>query len=518
MSDAAATLTPQAIEAIEGMLEDFAQFRCDPYGFVLYSYPWLQPGTRLADYDGPDDWQIEVLVHVGQEVAKREGDPAAAWAAIKIAVASGHGIGKTALIAWLIHWFLCCFPFPQIKVTAGTMNQLSGKTWRELAVWHRMSIQESFFLWTATRFALREAKERWFAEAIPWSEHNSDSFAGTHERYVMYLFDEGSTIADIIWEVSEGAMTTPLCIWIVFGNPVRNTGRFRECFRKRRKYWWTRRVDARAARMTNKAQIALWEEEYADKEDWRRTRIYGQFPEQAVNQLIPEAAVDRCRTLDLPGHTVFPVRIGCDVARFGDDDTTIIVMRGRVALESFAFHHKDTIQIYTKLVQLWNHWRTECDNVVLFVDDGGIGGAVTDMLARVKGLRVIPVDSGASALEKDRFNRIRMEMWWTMALAVKKGLDLRALDGKFFERMKDDMINIEYVQAAQSMIYTLESVKSLKDRGLPSPDYATSLALTLAYPVPSVPDLSMTGMGSAVLKRKTKGGTSVGRRRREGRR
>lgn len=519
MSTLGDNLTPEAAAAIEEMMREFAQFRCDPYGFVLYAYPWGQPGTRLSEHDGPDDWQIEVLEYIGREVAKREGDPAVAWAAIKIAVASGHGIGKTALIAWLLHWFISCFMSPQIVVTAGTLTQLMTKTWRELSIWHGMSIHEPFFVWTATKFALREAKDKWFASAIPWTEHNSDSFAGTHEKYVMYLFDEGSTIPESIWEVSEGAMTTFLCIWVVFGNPVRNTGRFKECFGKRREFWWTRRVDARKARMTNKADIAQKEKEYANDEDYLRTRIYGQFPVQAVNQLIAESWVERCRTLDLPGHEVFPIRIGCDVARFGGDSTTILVMQGRVALEAFDFQHKDTVQIYTKLVQLWNHWRTVNENVVIFVDDIGVGGGVVDMLALVRGLRLIPVDSGATALEKDKYANVRMEMWWNMAGAVKRGLDLRALPERFYTRLKDDMINIEYTQSVQSMIYTLESVKSLKDRSLPSPDYGTVLALTLAYPVPSVPDLSRTGMGSAALrKNKTKGGTSAGRRRREGRR
>lgn len=499
----------------ELLMEDMARFRTDPYGFVLYSYPWGVPGMRLAPLpDGtiptPDDWQIDVLEYIGEEVRKREGNIQEAMAAIKLAVASGHGVGKTALVAWLLHWFVSCFPFPQIKVTAGTFAQLTGKTWRELAVWHNMSVQEPFFKWTATRFYLKDEPETWFAEAIPWSAHNSDSFAGTHEYNVLYLFDEGSTIDDVIWEVSEGAMTTQMCLWIVFGNPVRNTGRFKECFTKRRKYWKTFKVDSRTARMTNKAQLKVWEEEYGEDSDWFRTRVRGEFPRQSAYQLVSEEWMDRCRTLVVPGQQIFPIRISCDVARFGSDDTTIMVLQGRKALEAHYFHHKNTVQIYTKLVALWNYYRQRHDNVVLFVDDIGVGGGVVDMLGTVNGMRVIGVDAGAGAIDPDKYLNLRMEMWWNAAQAVKAGVDFTALEGKFFDRLKDDMINIEYIQSPSTMVYQLESVKSLKDRGLPSPDYATAFVMSLAYPVPFVPQ-STQGQGNS----KSKGGSSVRRRRRE---
>ena len=48
------------------------------------------------------------------------------------------------------------------------------------------------------------APETWFASAIPWSEHNSEAFAGTHERDVLLVFDEASKIADVIGKYPRG--------------------------------------------------------------------------------------------------------------------------------------------------------------------------------------------------------------------------------------------------------------------------------------------------------------------------
>ena len=123
-------------------------------------------------------------------------------------------------------------PHPQIVVTANTREQLLKKTFRELSVWHKLLINTGWFTWTATKFYHNDHPETWFAAAVPWSAERPESFAGTHAEHVMLLFDEASGIHDVIWEVAEGAMTTAGAAWLVFGNPTRNTGRFRECFGK----------------------------------------------------------------------------------------------------------------------------------------------------------------------------------------------------------------------------------------------------------------------------------------------
>ena len=71
------------------------------------------------------------------------------------------------------------------------------------------------------------------------------------------LLDEASAIPDTVWDTIEGALTdadTEL-LWCVFGNPTRNTGRFRECFAGGRfaHRWQPRQIDSRSVAMTNKA-------------------------------------------------------------------------------------------------------------------------------------------------------------------------------------------------------------------------------------------------------------------------
>ncbi|MEI7000490.1 terminase, partial [Klebsiella pneumoniae] len=89
--------------------------------------------------------------------------------------------------------------------------------------------------------------------------HNTEAFAGLHNerKRIIVVFDEASNIADLVWEVAEGALTDEdtEIIWVAFGNPTRNTGRFRECFRKYRHRWKCAQIDSRTVEGTNKQQL-----------------------------------------------------------------------------------------------------------------------------------------------------------------------------------------------------------------------------------------------------------------------
>ena len=83
--------------------EQLGLYRYDPLGFVKFAFPWGRPGTVLAGESGPKPWQCEVLERLGRGLKQRDTSPDEA---VRMAVASGHGIGKSALVAWIILWAL----------------------------------------------------------------------------------------------------------------------------------------------------------------------------------------------------------------------------------------------------------------------------------------------------------------------------------------------------------------------------------------------------------------------------
>lgn len=479
------------------LIEEIARFDKDPVGWSRFAYPW---GTgELSDSQGARDWQDDI-----NSVIRDHLNSSDRFQPLLIAVSSGHGIGKSAEIGMVVNWAMSTCVDTRVIVTANTDTQLRTKTWPEISKWFRLAINAHWFNINATSVHSIDAQREksWRADAIPWSENRTEAFAGLHNKgkRIIVVFDEGSAISDKIYEVTEGALTdeNTEIIWIVFGNPTRNTGRFKACFGKNRHRWVTRRIDSREVDGTNKTQIARWAEDYGEDSDFFRVRVRGEFALQSSNQLITEESLDLCREFIAADHELFPIRITCDVARFGTDDTVIGVMQGRKLLEMIEMHGKDTVASFSKLAECYNHWRKKSDRIHIFIDDIGVGGGVTDM-CRNAGLPVTGVNSGATDFpEKNVCLNLRMSMWRTMAQAIKDGLDLTAITQMQFEKLKDDLINIEYFSNPQNQKYQLESVDSLKARGLPSPDRGTAIALSFAYPVPNMVQSSVDRFKKAV--------------------
>lgn len=113
------------LEQIDGQLEeDIAGFALDPYGYAMYAFPWGQEGTELADVDGPREWQGDTLKIIGNHLQ----NPATRFQPLQVAVASGHGIGKSAEISMIIKWAMDTCDDCKIIVTANTEKQLLTKT------------------------------------------------------------------------------------------------------------------------------------------------------------------------------------------------------------------------------------------------------------------------------------------------------------------------------------------------------------------------------------------------------
>jgi hypothetical protein len=160
---------------------DLGGFQHDPLGYVLWAFPWGQPG-ELEHEKGPRDWQREVLREVGELAAKGKET----GEAIQEAVSSGHGIGKSALVAWLTRWAIATHEDARGVITANTDTQLRNKTWPELSKWHRLAMDRELFVLTATSlYSAEKAHEKtWRLDAVPWSENNTPQPGQAHHRRV----------------------------------------------------------------------------------------------------------------------------------------------------------------------------------------------------------------------------------------------------------------------------------------------------------------------------------------------
>ena len=278
------------------------QIRDDPEAFVLFCFPWGREGTPLAQFDGPRRWQRSVLRQLAEHIRQNNGR--LDFETFRLATASGRGIGKSALVAWLITWMLTTRIGSTTIVSANTENQLVTKTWPELTKWLGMTVNAHWFEPSATTVRpakwLTEAVARdlkrdtraWGANAQLWSAENPDAYAGTHNfDGVLLIFDEASGIDDRIWSVSSGFFTenTPNRFWFAFSNPRRNTGYFYECFHGKREFWQTRVVDARSVEGTDPRVYQQIIDEWGPDSIQAQVEVYGQFPDAGDDQFIPSS-------------------------------------------------------------------------------------------------------------------------------------------------------------------------------------------------------------------------------------
>lgn len=457
------------------MIDYLAGFYADPLGFVMAVYPWQMPDTILADEEGPDKWQAEYLEELGKQVLECDDG---VRGVIQMAVASGHGVGKTSLVAWIIHWFLTTRPNAHIVATANTGAQLSDKTWRELAKWKQLAINGHHFEWTATSYKFIPSAKTQYAMGIPWSEHNSESFAGLHETYVMTLYDEASGIPDTIWEVTAGALTTgENVLHLVFGNMTKSSGRFHSCFHKDRKRWTTFSVDSRTAKKTNKKILDEWIEDYGIDSDFVRVRVLGLPPNQATLQFIPTdvvmAAFEREHKEETYRHAAKVLAV--DVAREGDDSTVLCCRHGLKLLWEKEYRGLNLMEV----VQVVAEFEDKENPDAVFIDEVGIGAGVIDR-GRELGRQWIGHKGSHKSSLKSCGNK-RAECWYKMRTWLEDA-DLTALQKDRRQVMIDDLTGIEY--CFDRIDRTLMEKKiDMKRRGLASPDHGDALAMTFTQTV-----------------------------------
>src|SRR6056297_3613594 len=121
------SLTNQDLE----LIEELGSYAYDPLGCVRWAFPWGEPG-ELARYSEPYKWQCEYLEELGDHL--RNGTVA------RLATASGHGTGKSALNGMETWALFSTREGTRGVITANTDNQLRTKTWVEMAKWHRLFI------------------------------------------------------------------------------------------------------------------------------------------------------------------------------------------------------------------------------------------------------------------------------------------------------------------------------------------------------------------------------------------
>lgn len=492
-------VAPNTVSTENRLADDLSHFYADPLGFVMYAYPWdTEASIQLVKLEepwslrfnseyGPDRWACELLDRIGLQVLERGFDGKNAVDPIQEAVASGHGVGKSAMTGWIVDWIMSTRPYAQGTVTANTSTQLETKTWAQIAKWTKLCITAHWFNLSMGRGSMKmshkEHPESWFCSAQTCREENSEAFAGQHaaNSTSFYINDEAAAIPNPIWDVQEGGLTDGEPMRFVFGNTTRNTGKFHDCFSIDAHRWNLTRVDSRSVQITNKKKIQEWVDDYGEDSDFVRSRVRGEFPHASDMQLIAGDIVHEARNREAVSLLDDPLIVGIDIARGGSDNNSICARKGKDA-RSFPRKKipgeltRDTMRFVAVIIEYLIMTEKKFHKPdAIFIDATGIGGPVGDRL-RQMGYNATDVQFGGKA-DNPKYADKATEMWmkgrdWIRdggAIADDPELAMQLTSREYFHDKKDKL--------------KLESKDDMKARGVKSPDDVDSLFLTFAYNV-----------------------------------
>lgn len=455
----------------------------DPEAFVRFAFPWGQKDTPLEKFRGPRAWQKKVLREIHDHIKTNQGAPV--MDVLQKAVASGRGIGKSALVSWLILWMLTTRIGSTVIISANTESQLRKVTWGELTKWVAMAINSHWWEPTATTLTpaqwltqlverdLKKGTRYWAAEGKLWSEENPDGYAGNHNHDgMMVIFDEASGIPDAIWSVAAGYFTEPILdrYFLAFSNPRRNQGYFFECFNSKRGIWSVDQIDARTVEGTDKGFYQKLIDEYGPDSREARVEVYGEFPEQGSGQFIRPRLVVEAMARPAYKDKTAPIILGVDPAR-GGDKTVLVVRQGRDVIDIIRFDNDELMAVVGLVIDTMRKYRPTLVNI----DEGGLGYGIVDRL-KEQGFKVRGVNFGWKAKNPVSWANKRAEMWGEM----REWLKTASLPDD--RQLKTDLTG-PMEEFDSSGVSILESKQKMKRRGLASPDSADALAVTFAFTV-----------------------------------
>lgn len=473
-----------ASDPLDALLSTVVTFEKRPYDYVMWAYPWGEAGTELEAFSGPEKWQARALLDM--QTACLSG---ATWSRpYRIAMASGHDVGKSAFLCWVEDWLRSTLVGTRIRVTSVTEPQLRTTLWVEMAKWFNLSITRVLFKWTATsiRSCDPALEDTWRTDAMAWSKENPAAFAGIHNygKRIGYFFDEAAGIPDIIYTVVDGVMKeadTEL-FWLAASQPLYNTGRFYDAFSSMSSMWHPYVIDSREVKMANKEEIAA--EILArggEEDDIVRVRIRGLFPLASQAQFFPTALLDVARAAEVEEQIWEPLILGVDVARRGGDSCVAQFRKGRDARSippliwtpsPMSNPTMETGQIIASLI-------TTHRPQAVFIDQTGYGAGVVDFLRHLGhsvygvefGSRPTLSPSGISVLNKRAEIYVHLREWFLGGGRISAD-----------SRLLSELLSIQFTYTPKGEIKLLskEDMRALK---LASPDWTDALALTFSLPV-----------------------------------
>lgn len=410
----------------------------------------------------PQAWQREAL----ESISRHD----------KVAIKSGHGVGKTAFEAWVTLWWLLTHYPCKIAVTANTAHQLNDVLWTEIDKWARQLPKgfKDLLEFKTDKISLKGASDS-FAVARTSRRESPESLQGFHSENMLFICEEASGIPDVVFQVGEGALSTKGAKVLMCGNPTRADGYFFDAFHSHREMWHCMTVSCEDADTVSDKFVEDMASKYGQDSNVFLVRVLGEFPTQSDDVLVPLHLVESATKRDIEMSPTTPVVWGLDVSRYGGDRTALCKRQGNVVLEPIkTWQNKDLMTLAGIIMSEYEAVRYSDRPVAIYVDSIGIGAGLADRLAELD-LPAIGVAVSESPSLKDKFVRLRDELFWN-AREWFEGRDVQIPND---EALISEITAVRYKYQSTGKL-KIESKDEMKRRGQRSPDCADAFVLSFA--------------------------------------
>lgn len=371
----------------------------------------------------PDDWQVEALRALSSGKSR-----------IRVGLQACAGPGKSAILSIGGWWALLCQAdkqrHPNGYATSITDDNLKDGLWKELAVWHQRSpLLFAAFTWQKERIFAKHHPETWFLSKRTFSksadlETQGRTLSGAHAPFIFYLIDESGDMPPAVLRTAEQGLSN--CEWgaiLTAYNPTSHVGVGYQVSNDQSHLWEVIRITGDPDDPRRSKRIDLdWAREqirlYGRDNPWVMAYILGEFPPSAINALLSPDDIRNAMGRNIADRDYSPIamRIGIDVARFGDDRTVLFPRQGRRALQPIILRNADTLTIAARVVHEKQRLGSEHE---MIDNSGGWAAGVIDQ-CKLGRLTLYPVDSSAPAVDTRYFNR-RSEVKFLSAEWIKSG-------------------------------------------------------------------------------------------------
>lgn len=436
----------------------------------------------------PDPWQAETLMAIASGERR-------------MAIRSGHGVGKSFTAAVAMIWFLLTrFPV-KIVVTAPTSAQLYDALFAEL----RGRVQElpemirELLDVNQDRVWLKAAPDDAFISARTSRAEKPEALQGVHSENVLLVADEASGIPEQVFEAARGSMSGEHATTLLLGNPTRTSGYFFRCFHANAHRWWTRRVSCLDSHRVSADFVQDVIEDFGPESNQYRIRVLGEFPTTDDDVMISLELVQQAMEREIALVPGSKVTWGLDVARFGSDRSVLAKRSGQVVTSIRAWRNLDTMQLVGAVL---NEYRTTPDSERphrIFVDVIGLGAGVVDRLKEL-GLPVVGINVSEAPSLGETYVNLRAELWGRM----KQWLESRTCALPKNDYLLSELTSVKYFFSSSGKLQ-IEPKDAMKKRGLASPDVADAVILTLAGDGAAAMYGRRAGSAGQPLRRRLKG-------------